>query len=50
MLVPQESESGLRQHTVTWEDAHIPAPGQGENKQNNTKTGLSKLKEGVLKK
>lgn len=30
MLVPQESESGLRRHTVTWEDMYIPVPGQSE--------------------
>lgn len=31
MLLPQGNESGPRQHTVMWEDAHIPVPGQSEN-------------------
>lgn len=42
MLVPQEGESGLRQSTVTWEDAHIPVLNQ--DWRNKKKTGLSNLK------
>lgn len=30
LLLPQENESGPRQHTVLWEDTHIPVPGQSE--------------------